>query len=225
VPPDVPSTRFVTCLQNHDQVGNRAAGDRITTLASPRSCEVAAALALLGPFTPLLFMGEEWGATTPWPYFTSFPDPELGDQVRAGRRAEFADHGWDPDLVPDPQSIATRDSAVLQWIERSAPASKRFLDWYRTLLALRRQHHLDLVNRPRDIDLAVDDERRAITRLAGSLLVTANLDQDEVELPLPKAAMDTAEWELLACNDERCSVGSGWALLGPTTTAIYRVVR
>ena len=86
--------RFLGYLQDHDQVGNRATGDRITATISPGLAKVGAALVLTSPFTPMLFMGEEWAASTPWQFFTDHQEPELAEAVRAGRRREFAEHGW-----------------------------------------------------------------------------------------------------------------------------------
>ncbi|MBX6387698.1 MAG: malto-oligosyltrehalose trehalohydrolase [Frankia sp.] len=137
IPPTVPADRLVTFLQNHDQVGNRASGDRAAATLSPGLLRVGAALLLAGPFTPMLFMGEEWGATTPWAYFTDHGPAWLADAVRSGRRAEFAAHGWGPAEVPDPQDEATFTGSRLDW---SQPAAKPFaglLDWYRRLIALR----------------------------------------------------------------------------------------
>ncbi|WP_041293512.1 malto-oligosyltrehalose trehalohydrolase [Kineococcus radiotolerans] len=134
----VPGTAFLGYLQTHDQVGNRAVGDRIGHLLSPTAQAAGAALYLLGPFTPMVFMGEEWNASTKWQFFTSFPDPELGKAVSTGRRSEFGQHGWDAEDVPDPQDPATKDASVLRWEEVSAPEHARVLDWYRTLTSLRR---------------------------------------------------------------------------------------
>src|SRR5690606_39103972 len=113
-----PPWRLVTFIQDHDQVGNRAAGDRIAQQAGWRAQAVAAVLLLTAPFTPMLFMGEEWAASTPWPFFTSHPEPELAEQTRAGRLAEFARHGWGPAAVPAPQEPATFEGAKLNWAER-----------------------------------------------------------------------------------------------------------
>ena len=99
-----PSWRFVGYSQDHDQIGNRAIGDRLTATAVAADLAIAAVLVLTGPFTPMLFMGEEWAASTPWAFFTSHPDEELGEATRKGRLEEFARMGWDPNLVPDPQA-------------------------------------------------------------------------------------------------------------------------
>ena len=110
-PTGLRADRFVVCSQNHDQVGNRARGDRLAALTGPGGPEVAAAAVLLSPFVPLLFMGEEYGDPAPFPYFVSHSDPALVEAVRAGRAAEFADLvGVD---TPDPQDEATFASAVL----------------------------------------------------------------------------------------------------------------
>ena len=100
---------------------------------------VAAALLLTSPFVPLLFQGEEWGASTPFQYFTSHTDPDLGRIVSAGRREEFAAFGWDPDGVPDPQDPATFERSRLDWAELSHERNASLLAWYAELIALRRQ--------------------------------------------------------------------------------------
>ena len=136
-PVDRSSTRydahsFVTFIQNHDQVGNRAAGDRLPDADRQAA---AAALALLGPCTPLIFQGEEWAASTPFPYFSDL-GPELGPLVSAGRAREFEAMGW-ADQVPDPQAYETFTSAKLDWDEVGLGHHARMFAWYRTLLRLR----------------------------------------------------------------------------------------
>ena len=129
--------RLVASLQTHDQVGNRARGERLSQLTDIDSCAVGAALLLTLPYTPLLFMGEEWAAATPWQFFASHPDPALGRAVSQGRRTEFASHGWASADVPDPQSPQTFSSSVLDWHEVQIDPHVLVLDWYRSLLALR----------------------------------------------------------------------------------------
>ncbi|UAJ79911.1 malto-oligosyltrehalose trehalohydrolase [Leifsonia sp. ZF2019] len=166
---DLPFTRLVAFSQDHDQIGNRAAGDRLTATLSPGSLAVAAALTLLGPFTPMLFMGEEWGATTPWQFFTSHPEKELGEATARGRIAEFARMGWDPAAVPDPQDPQTFLRSKLDWSEPARPENARLLEWYRTLTALRR----DVPATARATDVGVLDGVFAFTR--GGLRVEAAL--------------------------------------------------
>jgi malto-oligosyltrehalose trehalohydrolase len=135
LPPDA----FINFLQNHDQIGNRPFGDRLTTRADPRALEAALAITLLAPMPPLMFMGEEWDATTPFPFFCDFSS-ELAEAVRKGRRDEFkAAYATHADKVPDPLSEKTFRSAVLDWDARLKPRGRRRLDLVRQLLAVRRQ--------------------------------------------------------------------------------------
>ncbi len=144
VPPGTDGHRFVVFDQDHDQVGNRALGDRPSSRLDNGLLAVEAALILTSPFTPMLFMGEEWGARTPWLYFTDQPDPELGAAIREGRRAEFSGHDWaglyGGDVeVPDPQDPATFERSRLDWSEPDQPEHARLLAWYQRLVAVRRQ--------------------------------------------------------------------------------------
>jgi len=142
VPDDVDGHRFVVSSQNHDQVGNRALGDRPSQALSSGKLAVAAALVLLGPSTPLLFMGEEWAASTPFRYFTDHPEPDLAEAVRAGRLAEFASYGW-ADIYgpgaepPDPQAPGTFERSRLDWAELDVEEHARMLDLYGALIHLR----------------------------------------------------------------------------------------
>jgi maltooligosyltrehalose trehalohydrolase len=134
----VPGHRFVAYLQNHDQIGNRAVGDRLSASLSPGLLKVGATLLLTAPFTPMLFMGEEWAAGSPWQFFTSHPERDLADAVRNGRRREFASHGWAETDVPDPQDRATFERSKLDWSELGKPGHSEILDLYKRLIALRR---------------------------------------------------------------------------------------
>lgn len=147
----LPPTAFVAFLQNHDQIGNRAFGDRITTLAPPEAVRAAAAIYLLAPQVPMLFMGEEWGCEQPFPFFCGFTG-DLADAVREGRRAEFARFPAfaDPEArarIPDPVSEATFFSAKLDWAARDIPEKAEWLDWYRRVLLVRRTHIWPLMER------------------------------------------------------------------------------
>ncbi|MET3809540.1 malto-oligosyltrehalose trehalohydrolase [Arthrobacter sp. UYEF3] len=129
---------LVVCNQNHDQIGNRATGDRLSQTLGYGQLALAAVATLTSPFTPMLFMGEEYGATTPWQFFTSHPEPELGKATAEGRIKEFERMGWDPDVVPDPQDPATFTRSKLDWSEAAAGEHARLLELYRKLIALRR---------------------------------------------------------------------------------------
>lgn len=129
---------FLGYLQTHDQVGNRAQGDRILELSSLGKVKIAAAIYLTGPFIPMIFMGEEFGASTPFQYFTHHSQPELAEAVSEGRRREFARFGWKPEDVPDPQDPETFRRSKLRWDEVNEPPHRELLDWYRALIQLRR---------------------------------------------------------------------------------------
>jgi maltooligosyltrehalose trehalohydrolase len=134
----VEPSRFVAFAQNHDQVGNRARGERLAALVDADALKVAAALVLAGPFVPLLFQGEEWAASTPFQYFTDHQDVALAQAVRDGRRHEFEAFGWKPEDVPDPQDPATFERSRLRWEELASSPHREMLDWHRRLIALRR---------------------------------------------------------------------------------------
>jgi maltooligosyltrehalose trehalohydrolase len=135
--PNLPASRFLGYSQNHDQVGNRARGDRLSHIVSLGRAKIAAALELTAPFVPMLFQGEEWAASAPFQYFTNH-EPELGRLVSEGRKKEFAAFGWDPSQIPDPQSPETFQRSKLNWDERTQPPHAEILDWYRQLIHLRR---------------------------------------------------------------------------------------
>lgn len=134
---NLPAWRFLGYSQNHDQVGNRAKGERLCHLTSVGRAKIAAALELTAPFVPMIFQGEEWAASSPFQYFTDH-EPELGKLVSEGRRKEFASFGWDPAEVPDPQAQATFERSKLRWEERTQGQHAAMLEWYRKLIALRK---------------------------------------------------------------------------------------
>ena len=198
---DVPGYRLVTCIQNHDQIGNRAAGDRLTTLVAPELVEVAAVLLCASPTTPMLFMGEEYGETRPFQYFTSHPEPELAEAVRNGRREEFSSFAaFTGTEVPDPQDPTTFERSRLdRSAADTAEGQARRRLWQR-LLEVRRTEPA-LGNGRRDLVevLTVDEERLAIVRRddgGSAVLVVANLGEAAWELALPDARwrvlLDTA---------------------------------
>jgi maltooligosyltrehalose trehalohydrolase len=137
---NLPATRFIGFLQNHDQVGNRAKGDRSNQLMSIRMLKIGAALVLCSPFVPLLFQGEEFGAATPFLYFTDHHDPALAAAVSKGRREEFASFGWKAEDVPDPQDPSSFESSKLDWRQTEQHPHDEILHWYRCMIALRKSH-------------------------------------------------------------------------------------
>ena len=213
----LPADRFVGYLQNHDQIGNRAAGDRISATLTPGLLKVAAGLVLTAPVTPMLFMGEEWGATTPWQYFTDHADPRLGQAVADGRRAEFALQGWAGADVPDPQDEATYARSKLDWSQVDAEAHQDLLSWYRELITLRRRWpeltdpRLDLVN------ASWDETARWLMISRGRLRILANLGLSAARLPLSAADGCT-----LAASTPDLALHGGTALLAACSFAVVR---
>jgi maltooligosyltrehalose trehalohydrolase len=166
---------FLAYLQTHDQVGNRATGDRISDQISPGQQAVGAALYLLSPFTAMVFMGEEWRASTPFAFFTSFEEEWLAEAVRSGRRAEFAAHGWDEADVPDPQDPATRARSVLDWSEPSAPGHNEMLHFYRELIKVRRTQPDVASGDLRATSVRFDEDAKWMILSRGAVHVVANL--------------------------------------------------
>ena len=134
----IPATRLLAYTCTHDQVGNRALGDRPSQNLTYGQLAVKAALVLGSPYTAMLFMGEEWGASTPFQFFSSHPEPELARATAEGRKKEFADHGWDADEIPDPQDPQTFQRSKLDWTEPDAGERARLRRVYQDLIALRR---------------------------------------------------------------------------------------
>ncbi|HKD13574.1 MAG TPA: malto-oligosyltrehalose trehalohydrolase, partial [Candidatus Angelobacter sp.] len=135
----MPAPAHVICIQNHDQVGNRAYGERLTVLIPPGARMLAAALLLLAPQTPLLLMGQEFDESRPFQFFTDFGDPVLRKAVSEGRRNEFKD--FDFQSIPDPQDPATFERSKINW--NLAAGGNFMLEWYSALLALRRKYVTD----------------------------------------------------------------------------------
>lgn len=130
-------SQFIASIQNHDQIGNRGLGERMSHLVDGPRLKLGAALTILSPFVPLIFQGEEWAASTPFLYFVDFNDPELAEAIRKGRREEFGTHGWNPDNLPDPLDEATWRRCQLKREERVNEPHNDMLRWYQNLIALR----------------------------------------------------------------------------------------
>jgi maltooligosyltrehalose trehalohydrolase len=179
---------------------------------------VAAALLLTSPFVPLLFQGEEWGAATPFQYFTGHTDPDLARVVSAGRREEFARFDWGGP-VPDPQDPATFERSRLDWAELSSERNASLLAWYAELIALRRQ--VPALTDPRldRVETACDPDLGWLAVRRGPVVVAANLGGSDWGLPADPAA------ELLAASDHRIGRTDQGLILPPDTVAILATVR
>ncbi|WHZ25902.1 MAG: malto-oligosyltrehalose trehalohydrolase [Nitrospira sp.] len=183
----LPGDRFVVCTQNHDQIGNRAAGDRLSTLLPPPAQRLAASLMLLAPYLPLLFMGEEYGEPRPFQFFCSFSDPALIENVRAGRRREFEAFHRDGD-VPDPQAESTFAASRLSWSWEADPHRAGLRRLYQDLLRARREWPAlrDGINRTARL-LPTDDPVLELTRgkfdSQDSIRALFNLSAQEQRIP------------------------------------------
>jgi len=180
----VPAHRFLCYLQNHDQVGNRATGDRIAAGLHPDMVKVGAGLVLTAPYTPMLFMGEEWGADTPWQYFTDHVDPWLAEAVAQGRREEFARYGWAAEDIPDPQAAATFTRSKLNWSQPGQDVHRDILAWYTGLIALRRARPGLTDPRLDRVRADYDEQERWLMVRRGRLRIVANLGPSVQRLPL-----------------------------------------
>ncbi|MFF7212438.1 malto-oligosyltrehalose trehalohydrolase [Streptomyces sp. NPDC008238] len=194
-----PGHRFLAYTQTHDQVGNRATGDRLGASVPAGLLAAAAALVLTSPYTPMLFMGEEWGARTPWQFFTDHDDPELAAAITRGRRREFAEHGWRAEDIPDPQDPATRLRSCLDWSEPAREPHAELLAWYRRLIALRHAEP-ELTDPALDaVHVTVGEHTLRLDR--GRFRIAVNLSGDEALVPLhhpgradPPGYVQVAAW-------------------------------
>lgn len=183
----IPATRLLAYTMTHDQVGNRAVGDRPSQNLTVGQLAVKAALALGSPYTAMLFMGEEWGSSSPFQFFTSHPEPELGRATAEGRKAEFAAHGWDADEIPDPQDPATFSRSKLDWTEVGTGDHARLLELYRSLIALRRNESDFADPWLGDLRVDYDEDARWLVMYRGTFAVACNLGADPVTVPVAGA--------------------------------------
>lgn len=206
--------QFVVCLQNHDQVGNRAVGDRLPEITSQGRLRIGAVLLLTSPFTPMLWMGEEWVACTRWPFFTSHPEPELAKATGEGRVAEFGDHGWDVSQMIDPQDRAAYRTAILDWSEPDDGEHAAMLALYRTLITLRAAEP-DL--RSGDLTaVAVDYDERAQWLVVdrGAFRIVVSLADKEQRIPVAVTEVVLATGPAVP--------DAGHLVLGPESAAVVR---
>ncbi len=199
---DIPAERFVICAQNHDQVGNRAQGERLSSLVNFEALKLAATAVLLSPYVPLLFMGEEYGERAPFLFFTDFGDPDLQAAVSQGRREEFAAFGWSEE-VPDPQDPASFARSRLDWCLQSQASHRWLWEYYRTLLELRRHYPvLGTVRKPRPEAREIHERTLAVLRrgrdgMAAFFLLHFAPEGRPVRIRLPRGPWrrmaDTAE--------------------------------
>src|SRR4051812_28229354 len=180
----IPATRLLAYTSDHDQVGNRAVGDRPSQNLTLGQLAVKAALVLASPYTAMLFMGEEWASSSPFQFFTSHPEPELARATAEGRKAEFASHGWDADEIPDPQDLETFERSKLKWDELDSGDHAKLLGLYRDLIALRHREP-DFADPWLDhMQVDYDEEQRWIALHRGAFAIVCNLGDGAVTVPV-----------------------------------------
>jgi maltooligosyltrehalose trehalohydrolase len=172
--------RFIGFIQNHDQVGNRATGDRLEHVVGFERAKVAAGLMLMAPFIPMIFQGEEYAASTPFQYFADHDDPEMAKAVSEGRRREFAAFGWDPAVIPDPENVETFERSKLAWDEAGEDRHAEMMEWYRSLIRLRRGSISLNDGEPAHVKVEFDEEKRWLMMERGQVRVMCNLGDEPV---------------------------------------------
>ncbi len=214
-----PSWRLVVCADNHDQIGNRADGHRLAAALNPDQLRLAALVNGLSPFTPMIFMGEEWAASTPWQFFTSHPEPDLAESVRSGRFEEFAKMGWDPETVPDPQDPATFRRSILDWSEVGEGLHAELLAFSTEVLRLRRTY-ADFTDPRFEVgDATADDAEGTLVVDRGSVFFVVNFRDVPARAPMAgplEVLLTVGEAEHA---DEIVWLGAYSALVGRRTLA------
>jgi maltooligosyltrehalose trehalohydrolase len=190
-------------------------------LTSNERAKIGAALVLTAPFTPMLFMGEEWGATTPWQYFTDHENDELANAVREGRRAEFAAFGWQPDEVPDPQDPATFERSRLNWPEIAVAPHADVLDWYRALIRLRKQWPDLTSGELANVQVHYDEDAQWLVVWRGRIGVFSNLSDNEQHVPVRREL--TSAPELLIASTTGVVMSTTSVVLGAHSVALALV--
>jgi maltooligosyltrehalose trehalohydrolase len=211
-PSGLSAHKFIGYLQNHDQAGNRAKGERSSHLMDCDRLKIGAALVLTAPFVPMLFQGEEWGAMAPFLYFTDHSDPELGMKVREGRRSDFVAFGWKSEEVPDPQDRATFLSSRLDWNEISQAPHRELLEWHRALIKLRQEVPAlrdDRLDRTR---VRFDEAARWIAIDRGPVSVLCNFADEERVIPSRSGAVALSSMKIREPASSARSSSDGFRL-------------
>jgi maltooligosyltrehalose trehalohydrolase len=221
---DLGGERFVCFTQNHDQVGNRARGERLAHLVSLGRAKIAAAVLLLSPFVPMLFQGEEWAASAPFQYFTGHEEPELARAVTEGRKREFAAFGWSADEVPDPQTLSTFARSKLDWSERDREPHRGMLEWYRALIALRRSIPALSGGRMDQVQANFDGGKRWFVMRRDAITAVCNLSSTTQPVPLDgvgcKNSSERVNERVILASAAGCIVRAREVELPPDAVAI-----
>lgn len=210
----VSTQRFVVCIQNHDQIGNRATGDRLEHIAGLARAKVGLGLVMMSPFVPLIFQGEEFAASTPFQYFAHHEEEAMARAVSEGRKREFAAFGWAPELVPDPESRETFLRSKLKWDEVGDGRHAEMLEWCRSLIAFRRESPSLNDGEPGHARVSFDESGKWLVMDRGQVCVMLNLGERAVELDVRESL------QLRLCSGKDVIVRNGKAVLPPSRLAI-----
>jgi maltooligosyltrehalose trehalohydrolase len=205
---------FIGFIQNHDQIGNRATGDRLEHIIGFDRAKIAAGIVLTAPFVPMLYQGEEYAASTPFQYFADHEDPEMAKAVSAGRKKEFAAFGWDENVIPDPEDPETFHRSKLNWNEVHQGRHGEMLDWFKQMIHLRRSS-----NSLNDGDLShtkvrYDQDNCWLAIERGQVHILANLGSKPVDLEVPE------RYRLAACSRPAVQPNAGKITLPAHTFAV-----
>ena len=204
-------------LQNHDQVGNRARGERSSALMSVERAKIGAALVMCAPFVPMLFQGEEFGASAPFLYFTDYDDPELGRLIFEGRKKEFVAFGWSPEQIPDPQSEETFTRSRLNWSELRDKPHASLLQWHKDLIALRRSRSELSDGNLNAVQVRFDENAQWLVLERGALRIACNLGREPVEVKIGSGA------QVLLASDDSIRLSGTNINLAADSVAVLQV--
>jgi maltooligosyltrehalose trehalohydrolase len=210
----VPQNWFLGYIQNHDQVGNSAVGDRLREVVGLERAKIAAALVFASPFIPMIFQGEEWAASSPFQYFADHEDEEMARLVSEGRKREFAAFGWDPSLIPDPEKRETFERSKLNWSELSDGEHAEMLAWYRELIRLRRTTAALNEGEPGDTRVRFDQQQMWFSMERGNVTLCCNLGGRERLFPVQEGG------KVVLSSRESLTVRNGGVELPPDTVVI-----
>ena len=205
---------FIGFIQNHDQVGNRATGDRVEQIIGFDRAKVAAGVVLTAPFIPMIYQGEEYAASTPFQYFADHEDPETAKAVSAGRKKEFAAFGWDEDVIPDPEDPETFKRSKLNWDEVYRDRHREMLDWFKQMIHLRRSSPSLNDGDLSHAKVRYDAEKCWLVMDRGRMQILVNLGPNSVDLEVP------ARYTLAACSRPAVVPSAGGITLPADTFAV-----
>jgi maltooligosyltrehalose trehalohydrolase len=189
-PLGISASKFIAYLQNHDQLGNRAQGERLSHLVNPDRAKIGAALILLSPYVPMLFQGEEWGASAPFQYFVDFRrEPELAQAVVEGRQREFSAFGWKAEDVANPTDVETFLRSKIDWSEIFREPHGEILTWHAALIKLRGQVSAFTDGRLDCVSVHFDEQREWLSIQRGPVFILCNFAQEQQVIELPQASL------------------------------------